>query len=518
MGRRGAGGRRRAGRRARAAARRAEPRERRSLPRREASPPAARALPGRADVRRLHASLAHWTGWNGQCLARSTERRALRGGGCGQAPEREPRRSRRRGTLPAGGQHPGSPGRSPHRSAVRRRRLPDGPAVSGSRVRRGRADRSVLRRAQPDHRGADPALSRRPGSGRARPREPHRSPGHQTFQRPRRPGRTGETPRLRHRQVPRGRRRRRPHGADARGGSGAHAGVRGPRTGDGRRGDDGNRRLRPRNSLVPPADRPPPRGRRSPVAGGARAGDPGNRARAPVRPLRRQSCSACGGTTSGRRRSRDDAGRPAPRPQRRSRHDRAQGPQEERCRALSVGHGPRRGPATPSPPRADQRDPGHVRLPGRQVRSQKPRGRGRGRRHRCGGPRGHPRHPVAGARGRETARRGHGSARSGDGGQRVPGIPDQRRDSGRTENLVERSARAGRGAHRQAIRRQPLPSNRDARRHRRAIHGRGRLGEGPEDSRAQRADRSRSRAPRARPLPAGGGEGGQRKGRRGERL
>ena len=63
-----------------------------------------------------------------------------------QAPERESRRPRRRGAVPARGQHPGPAASSAHRAAPRRGCLPGRPALSRARARRRRADRPLLRR------------------------------------------------------------------------------------------------------------------------------------------------------------------------------------------------------------------------------------------------------------------------------------------------------------------------------------------------------------------------------------
>ena len=82
-----------------------------SLPR-----PEAASLAGQT-IGALHARLPHRPGRHGQRLARAPQRRPIRGQSRRQAAQREPRRPRRRGAVPARGQHPRAPGAPPHRAA-----------------------------------------------------------------------------------------------------------------------------------------------------------------------------------------------------------------------------------------------------------------------------------------------------------------------------------------------------------------------------------------------------------------
>ena len=159
----------------------------------------------RPDAGRVHAGVAHRLRRYGAGLARPAQRRALRRRGRGEDPERR----RRRRALQTRGQHPGPADPPPYRPPDRRGGVPGRPAVSRPRTRRRRADRCLLRRPGARHRGPPPPVPGRVGRRRPRPREPDRAPRHQAVERHGEHGRTGEAPRLRHRQAPGGRSGRR---------------------------------------------------------------------------------------------------------------------------------------------------------------------------------------------------------------------------------------------------------------------------------------------------------------------
>ncbi len=107
---------------------------------------------------------------------------------------------------------PRRPRPPPHRGAVRRRRHRRRPSLLRDGVRRGRADRPVLRVPQPERGRAAGAVRQRVRRGAARPPQSRGAPRPQAEQHPGDRRRRREAARLRHRQAaPRRRRRRRSH-------------------------------------------------------------------------------------------------------------------------------------------------------------------------------------------------------------------------------------------------------------------------------------------------------------------
>ena len=152
----------------------------------------------------------------------------------------------------------------------------------------------LLREPRPRRRGPSPSLPRRPRGGRPRPRQPDRASGHQAVQRPRSDRRPGEAPRLRHREASRGGiRHRRSDGADPRRRPRAHARVRRAGTGDRRRRDDRDRRVRPRRAPLRSSDRKASGGGVAAIARGPLPVDRGNGA-SNVPPTPRRPTSSAG--------------------------------------------------------------------------------------------------------------------------------------------------------------------------------------------------------------------------------
>ncbi len=114
-----------------------------------ARPSSGTAVPPPAAVRRSRGSLSAPTPWFrssaraawATCGSRAAATDASRARVARQAPERRADRQRRRATLPPRGQYSRPAHAPPHRATARRRRVADGSALPGARVRRGRTDR-----------------------------------------------------------------------------------------------------------------------------------------------------------------------------------------------------------------------------------------------------------------------------------------------------------------------------------------------------------------------------------------
>ena len=228
-----------------------------------------------------------------------------------------------------------------------------------------------------------------------------------------RDGRHAEAPRLRDREAP----EPGAGGPHARADGGRHAaddaGVRQPRAGARRSGDDRDRRLLARRAALRAAHRPAALSHHEPGADRRRArGLRGGAARAPAPPSRtrptvRTHSEPITGADARCRRARSpsrqpravEVAAPAPAARRRPRQHRPQGAEQGAGAPLRVGRSVLGRRAAPPRRASRSRAAGHLELSRRQVRQAPSRG---GRRRCADVPRArrrHDRHGVAGARG-----------------------------------------------------------------------------------------------------------------------
>ena len=163
--------------------------------------PTTSSEPRRHDDRRLARGLARGRGRNGRGVPRRTGRCRVPAAGGAEGDPPGVGFGRHRAPVSSRARDAGRAGSSEHRAAAGRRHDPRRTAVLRDGVRRGRADRPLLRRAAPARREAAPALSIGVRRRAVRPREPGGAPRHQAGQHPGDARRHAEAAGLRRRQA-----------------------------------------------------------------------------------------------------------------------------------------------------------------------------------------------------------------------------------------------------------------------------------------------------------------------------
>ncbi len=319
-----------------------------------------RARPPHPSHRSLPDPRRHRPRRDGHRLPGGARRRRLPEDGRAEARARRRGGGDRRAPVPPGAADPRPAAASQHRHHPRRRDHRGRPALPGHGVRRGEAHHGLLRRPGPRHPPAARPLRVRVRRRPVRPPEPRRPPRPEARQHPGHRGRHAEAPRLRDREAPgrRGRSRQRAHRHAA---ADDDPGVRQPRAGEGRAGDDGQRRLLARRAALRAA------GRAAAVRGQGRL-DGGDRADGvPDRAASAQRSERCAERCA-HPRSLGAEGRP--------RHDRHESAAQGPGAALRVGAGPRGRRAAPPGGASGARAAGHDPLPRVEVRGPAPGRRG----------------------------------------------------------------------------------------------------------------------------------------------